>query len=289
MTMVHREEAYLALWLKHYEPMFGRENLYILTHGGDPRIVEMAAGCRLVYLPRLSVDGRFNINRFGLLNAYANFLVAQYDGVVAGDVDELVFVDPALGISFTDFAEEHRKSAEVLWVFGLNLFERRGDGPLEEGKPVLAQRRHARCEHDYCKPLVVFKNPEWTVGYHSAMATPVLPTGLYMVHLHHFSRALTEQIAEQRQETLAENPQILDSRAFRKRWWGQRMGLSRQYLKNMSAKPVEDLDDRIDDLLAHLRSHVVQSRWGGRGYQQMVFEEKPDFTLRLPERFAQVI
>jgi hypothetical protein len=289
MTMVHRETASFSLWVKHYGGLFGRENLYVLAHGGDEEIVELARGCRIIYLPRNSVDGRFNILRFGMLNAYANFLIGQYDCVVAGDVDELVFVDPALGVSFIDFMEEQRKSHGILRVFGLNIFERAGEDPIDFSRPVLGQRRHARCEDDYVKPLVVFREPAWTVGYHAAPGDAVLPDGLYMAHLHHFSKALTEETARQRAETLEANPQIKDARAFRQKWWGDRMQQSRRYLKNMSRMPVEDLDDKIGGLVEELRGNVQQSRWGGKGYKQMRFNEHPSYVLRLPERFAQVI
>ena len=79
--MVHQEEAYLRIWLDYYGKMLGRENLYVITHGGDPAIVEMAEGCRLVYLPRFAVDGTFDLRRFEVLNAYANFLLTHMTGL----------------------------------------------------------------------------------------------------------------------------------------------------------------------------------------------------------------
>ena len=288
LTMVHEEEVYFRLWLKHYGAMLGRENLYIITHGGDPSISELAEGCRMIYLPRAVVDGSFDASRFEVLNAYANFLLTQYDGLIAGDVDELLFVDPALGLSLVDFAEQHRAASPALRAFGFNVFERAGEPPLDLNRPILSQRRHVRCEQDYCKPLVVFSRPEWSVGYHSVRGEPYLPTGLYLAHLHYFSSQVITSIAEQRAKTLDVNPQIRESRAFRAKWWGNRAKHGRVYMGQMSARPVEEFDDRVGELVAELRSNTVQSRWGGRGYTQMAFTERQDYVLRLPERFGQV-
>jgi hypothetical protein len=288
LTMVHEEEVYFRLWLRHYGAMLGRENLYVITHGGESAITKMAKGCRLVYLPRDVVDGNFDASRFEVLNAYANFLLTQYDGLIAGDVDELVFVDPALGVSLVDFAEQHRAAAPALRAFGFNVFERSGEPPLDLNQPILSQRRHVRCEQDYCKPLVVYSRPQWSVGYHAVRGQPYLPTGLYLAHLHHVSTGVLTSIAEQRAETLAFNPQIRSSRAFRASWWGRRAKYGREYLRQMSEKPVEDFDDRIGGLVEELRANTVQSRWGGRGYTQMAFASQQDYVLRLPERFAQV-
>lgn len=248
----------------------------------------MAEGCRVIFLPRLTVDGTFDGRRFEFLNAYANFLLSQYDGLFAGDVDELLFVDPALGVSLVEFAEAHRTASPALRAFGFNLFERAGDLPLNLEQPVLSQRRHARCEQDYCKPLVVFSRPDWSVGYHAVKGEPYLPDGLYLAHLHYFSGEVVSSIAQQRATTLEENPQIRDSRAFRANWWGKRAKHSRDYLKQMSDRPVEDLDDRVDELRGELRRNKVQSRWGGRGYTQMAFDDRKDYVLRLPERFSLV-
>ena len=66
MTMVHREAVYLRLWIRHYAAIVGRENLYVLVHGGDPEIMQIAEGCRLIYLPRLEVTAAFDRDRFAL-------------------------------------------------------------------------------------------------------------------------------------------------------------------------------------------------------------------------------
>ncbi len=289
MTMAHREEAFLSLWLRHYEPMFGRDNLYVLLHGGDDRMADLAQGCRLIFLPRLSVDNTFNDVRFRLLNAYASFLLSQYDGVVAGDVDELVFVDPALGQSLVDFAETHRPKATALWPLGLNILPQKGDPALDLARPVLGQRHHARCDHMYCKPLIVFQDPGWAPGYHSALGQPYLPDGLYMAHLHHCCPDLTIEVAEQRADTLWDNPAIRTGDPFRQAWWGDHRDRDRKYRRLMSRKPVEDFDDAIPGLLETLRARVVPCAWGGPNHHHFACAERPKSVLRLPARFGTLL
>lgn len=288
LTMVHQESDYLRIWIRHYAEHLGRENLYIVTHGGDPEILDIADGCRLAFLPRISVDGAFDQRRFEFLNAYANYLLTQYDGLFAGDVDEILFVDPARGQSLVEFAEAHRGTANALRAFGLNIVERTGDAPLDFTKPILEQRRFARCEQDYCKPLIVFSRPDWSVGYHAVRGAPYLPDDLYLAHLHYFSSEIVSKIAAQRARTLAENSKINDSRRFRAAWWGKRDQHARIYIKQMSVRPIESLDERIADLRDELRRNVVQSRWGGRGFTQMSFEGRQDYILQLPERFGSI-
>lgn len=288
LTMVHRETDYLRLWIRYYGELLGKENLYIVAHGGDAEIAEISAGCRLVFLPRLSVDGSFDARRFEVLNAYANYLLTQYDGLIAGDVDELLFVDPAQDQSLVDFAESHRGVSNALRAFGMNIFERTGDAPLDLNQPILKQRRYARCEQDYCKPLIVFSRPEWSVGYHAVKGDPYMPDGLYLAHLHYFSMEVVSKVARHRAQTLAENDKICDSRGFRSAWWGKREKHARAYIKQMSSRPVENLDNRIDELRGQLRGNSVQSRWGGRGYTQMAFDGRQEFIVQLPERFGGV-
>jgi len=36
MTMVYKDYYFLQRWVDYYSRQFGREHLYILSHGGDP-------------------------------------------------------------------------------------------------------------------------------------------------------------------------------------------------------------------------------------------------------------
>lgn len=288
MTMVHREAVYLRLWIRHYEAVVGRENLYILVHGGDPGIMAMAEGCRLIYLPRLEVTANFDRDRFALLNAYADFLLTQYDGIVAGDVDELLFVDPALGLGLFELAAQYRDQSPVLKAFCLNLIEGESDAPFDPALPVFAQRRMARAQDEFCKPLIAFQSPKWSSGYHVAAHPPVLPDGLYMAHLHYMSQQVYLQVAQSRIETLENNPKIRDGQSFKADWWGKGARHNRLYNTNANGLPRVAFDDHIGELVAKLRGNVVPSRFG-RKLQTLSFGDRPQVVLDLPDRFASVL
>ena len=288
MTMVHREAVYLDLWIRHYQAIVGRENLYILVHGGDPAIMAMAEGCRLIYLPRFEVTAAFDRDRFALLNAYADFLLTQYDGIVAGDVDELVFVDPALGLGLFEFAEQHRDRSPVLKTFCLNLVEVEGDAPFDPAQPVFAQRRLARVNDEFCKPLIALQSPKWSAGYHTSAHPPYLPDGLYMAHLHYMSQHVYKAVAEARIETLEANPQIREGHSFKADWWSKGARHNRVYNANSGNLPRINFDQHIAELVDSLRGNEVKSRFGRR-ITTYSFGDRPQIVLDLPERFAQVI
>lgn len=288
MTMVHREAVYLRLWIRHYEAIVGRENLYVLVHGGDPEIMQIAEGCRLIYLPRLEVTAAFDRDRFALLNAYADFLLTQYDGIVAGDVDELLFVDPAIGLGIFELAEQYRSQSPVVKAFCLNLIEAEDDHAFDTALPVLGQRRLARANEEFCKPLIAFQSPKWSAGYHAASHPPVLPDGLYMAHLHYMSQHVYAEVARSRIATLENNPKIRDGQSFKADWWGKGARHNKQYNANANGLPKVAFDDHIAGLVAELRANVVPSRFG-RKIQTMRFDSRPQVVLELPDRFASVL
>lgn len=285
LTMVHTELDYLGLWLRHYEQQFGRENLYVVAHGSDPAVVALAKGCNIVPLPRHRVSGSFDKDRFAFLNAYADFLLTQYDGVVAGDVDEIVFVDPALGLSLPEYMAQNRHQGAALKAFCLNIVEEQGAAPLDLTRPILGQRRHARANELFSKPLVVFDRPGWSVGFHSTPHPPCLPDGLFVAHLHYASRRICEEIALSRSTTLAENPDIRRGHDHTTQWWAERLRKFDAYVEKAASFATAPLDQVIDDYRETLRATVIDSQW--LRHKTLGFPSRPKIRLELPERFAQ--
>jgi Glycosyl transferase family 2 len=288
MTMVHREMVFLKLWVQHYAAIVGRENLFILVHGGADEVMDICQGCRTVFLPRHRVNGNFDRDRFRLINAYAAFLLTQYDGIVAGDVDELLFVDPDYGLSIFDLAAQYREHSPVVKAFALNLVEQPEDAPFTLGQPLFAQRRSARLSDDFCKPLIAFADAAWVPGFHAAAHPPVLPEGLYLAHLHYMAQDICDDVARGRAETLDQNPEIRDARAFKADWWGKGRQHSRKYIANAAALPEEPLDAVIAAYLAELRRNEVVSRWGPN-YRTLTFDHRPQLRVRVPDRFVAAI
>lgn len=57
LTMVHSEHRLLQQWLLHYEPIVGRENMYVIAHGGDAEVYRIAQGCRMIYAAGARLTG----------------------------------------------------------------------------------------------------------------------------------------------------------------------------------------------------------------------------------------
>ena len=284
LTMVHREKPHLHQWLRHYEPLVGRENLYVLVHGGDPEIIEMLQGCRLIFVPRKVVDWRFNRSRFQLINAYTNFLLTNYDCVISGDVDELVFCDPAISNNLRSFITEHR-DRPVLTTLGMHVAHTKDDLPLDPDVPVLRQRRVAMPDSLYSKPLIVFQEPRWTIGFHGSAHDPFLPAGLYMAHIRCADTGISDMIASHRKET-QESEENLGNKV-RQRYWGKHDLFCLRLRKAVSQQQVQDFDATITNLRENLQSNV-EKNVAARGGKSVLFKDIEVPPLLFPERFSNV-
>lgn len=283
MTMVHKEVAFLQQWIMHYEPLVGRQNLYILTHDGDEDVVRTAHGCRLIYLPRNKVDWKFDRLRFRLLNAYADFLLNNYDCVISGDVDELVFADPAIGSIF-DLIEENKENS-IMTAFGMHLCEQPEDPSYNPDQPVLSQRTIAVADDQYCKPHIAFKEPKWTKGFHGSAHKPNLVDGLYMAHLKYAFKELSKDVSSLRKETFDQFDNI-GNKSLR-RFWGQSDMLTVRKYRELRGLEAVNLDECIHSLRDDLRSNVT-SNYAKRGGLSLIFTAPPQNSIILPERFRDI-
>jgi hypothetical protein len=64
MTMVGGDHFFLGRWVEYYGRHLGRENLYVLSHGGDPEHKRIAEGCNVIYLPFDETRNCFNQRRW---------------------------------------------------------------------------------------------------------------------------------------------------------------------------------------------------------------------------------
>lgn len=281
LTMVHNEADHLRAWIKYYEPLAGRENLYIIAHGGDENIVQIALGCRVIYLPRKKVDWRFDTLRMRVINAYAAYLINNYDCVVSGDVDELVFADPDVAPTLRDFIQLGHKE-KVLTTFGFHLM---CDGSEDGYNPLLvptAQRNLAILDGHYCKPLICFAEPEWTKGFHSCMHGFSMPVGLYMAHTRCASLEIERSVAEGRKESVGGFDNLGSTHL--QRFWERHDLVCVRRRRALQKSTIYELDDVIDMLRSDLRDGFTNGRFAERA----IFSPGQIRAIRLPERFRRV-
>ena len=104
LTMVRNDDFYLKKWVEYYGSELGVENLYIYLDGKDQEIPEWCAGTNITAvdkIPEQVVEAEKG--RLDFLSAKAAELLGSYDLVIGVDADEILVVDPDLGVSLKDY------------------------------------------------------------------------------------------------------------------------------------------------------------------------------------------
>ena len=184
--MVYKDYWALAQWIKHYSNQIGIENLYIVAHGRDAKVNEIAEGANVWTIPRDTVE-RFDRRRNKMLNQFQSGLLQFYDWVIRTDADELICVE----------AERHGNLSELLatqasdavFAMGLNLFQDIGDDEIVDDTSVFDVRRSAVITGNYSKAWAVSTDtPLMRHGVQIGDGTEIkhsyaFPEGVYLVHL----------------------------------------------------------------------------------------------------------
>ena len=103
MTMVGGDHFFLERWVEYYGRQLGRQNLFVLSHGGDPEHKRIAAGCNVIYLPFDETRDCFNQRRWQMLSRVTSGFTNFYNWVLVGDVDEIVAVDPDVSDNLVEY------------------------------------------------------------------------------------------------------------------------------------------------------------------------------------------
>ncbi len=195
LTMAYEDYLFLERFVDYYTRQIGRENIYILSHGNDPRHREIAAGANVIAIPRdPHLDG-FDRRRWTALSMFASGLSQFYRWVLTTDVDEMVLLDPEAGdtlASYLDTAYPDMATAPVsVAPFALELIHKPElePEPIEPGVPILSRRRIYRPSPNYSKPCLTRGIVRFTPGGHANTLGPrTLSDDLYLLHLRFFDR-----------------------------------------------------------------------------------------------------
>lgn len=186
ITMVYRDYWALTQWYRHYGDYLGHRNLYVISHGFDPKISEICPDASIITIPRCELK-HFDRVRSRLINGVQSGLGNVYDWVIQTDADELVCFNPATYSSFQTLFEA--TTAPALFALGLDLTEVAGDVPLAAGDNVLSHRTIACVTGHYSKAWAVRKAVplRWHgvfCGYRKTADFPFeMPDDVYLVHL----------------------------------------------------------------------------------------------------------
>lgn len=284
ITMAYKDHFFLQRWYDYYAAQIGAENLFIVSHGGDPAHRKIAPSANIITLPRDDTMHRFDRRRWQMLGHLASGFINYYNWMITSDVDEIVLVDPDvapdliayLRTAFPDIATAPKNVAPFcLDIVHLPDLE---PGPLQAGIPLLAQRRHYKPDKVYSKPCLVRDVVRYTNGAHLNNLGPRhLPEGLFQLHLRFCDKFMLEGRATEKADATqnAKGPQ--------KGLWSDTRALYQKVLdeKVMMGEEIAQIALR-ERMLKQYQKNPDFYEWGPIGHA----ETKKIY--RIPDRFSQV-
>lgn len=184
LTMAWKSHNFLRKWVAHYGDAFGRENLFIMSHGHDPIHAEIGAGCNIVTVPRV-FSTSFDFARWRAISGMARMLTEFYAVVIAGDCDEYVALNPqaASGQSLDQYLLA-KAPGRILSPLGFNIVnDPDAPSPVDWSKPLLEQVPRAATDSHYCKPCILGRAAELGDGGHGLVDEDFdLDPALFLVH-----------------------------------------------------------------------------------------------------------
>lgn len=279
--MVRDDLFFLSAWLRHYGPVFGRENLYIVNHGRGEAVAKLAEGCNIIGIPG-DPHKNFDMKRWRLLNNLVAGLKSYYKHVVVGDVDELVVVDPEEGKTLLEFLEEQPEK-RVLTPLGLEVVHRIDLEPEAITDRILGPRRHVRIAPHYSKPCVVSVGTKIARGGHYTQYGKLhTPDCLYLLHLKFCDFPEYAAAMNRRNAVVQEIGGGLKDTAIGRHWFAEARGEDRAVFEAFAdLEIVEGFDMRA----YRRKMHRSFGPRGDTGYYEFA---RPDYEAQflLPERFS---
>ncbi len=181
ITMVRDDDYFLDKWVTYYGGLFGRDALYVVNHGGQARVTEIANGCNIISIPG-DPHRNFDVKRWRLLNNLLTGLRSYFNHVIIGDVDEFVVLDPEMG-NLADYLRD-AKGGRVMTPFGLEMLHLTDRETDDVDQAILGPRRFVQFAPHYSKPCVVSTTTRLSRGGHFSRYEDLdIPDGLYLFHM----------------------------------------------------------------------------------------------------------
>lgn len=271
ITMVRNDHFYLRKWTEYYGRELGEENLYILVDGLDDPLPDWCPKAHVIPCER--VQGQVaaaDKGRIRLISAKARELFDRYDLVIGTDADEILAVDPALGLTLAQYLSglDIRTSVSGL---GVDVGQRLGEeGDITTDAPFLSQRHYARLCTRYTKASVMARPLEWGSGFHRIKGHNFhIAKDLFLFHFGYFDQArIRARFSDQ--DRLAAG-------------WQRHLEKRSETIRLCSTLPVRDWDRSVRF------ARQVQT-WCRPPYawnKPAMFELK--LIVRIPDRFSSVI
>ncbi len=272
--MVWRDHWLLEKWIAYNSTHVPKSQLYVINHGGDPKISEIAGGCNVINIPRDGVPMNFDRIRWDLIGNLATGLLGYYDRVVCTDVDELLVFVGEGSLAEHLVSEPVADKVTAIGALGLNLLPTEAGDPSAEA--LMAKYPDALISGKYSKPCVVDKPSKFSNGAHGLLGTDfVLDPELLLVHLHYVTPDYMQRMEDRKEiaetttnDFLADPDADADIRKGYWRNWAKSDKIMERNINALTNAAIMDVSNGFQEvhaiLTAHLRQegrkrHVVQA------------------------------
>lgn len=190
LTMVRNDDFYLRKWTAYYGRELGEENLYIYLDGKDQPIPDWCQKATVMAVDK--IKGQVvasDKGRIAFLSKRARELLTEenYDLVIGVDADEILVVDPLVGMTLKEYLSQLKVEISVSGLgvdVGQHLEE---EEDICGGQAFLQQRKYARLSTRYTKPCVIAKPVVWGSGFHRIKGHNfTIDPSLYLFHFGYF-------------------------------------------------------------------------------------------------------
>ncbi len=287
VTMAYQDYYFLEKYVGYYSRHIGRENIFIFSHGNDPRHRDIARGANVMALPCDPGLKYFDRRRWFTLSLFSSALKPFYDWTITSDVDELVILDPAVGDNLGGYLEtkypDMGTAPKSISPFALELVHSPEHEPaaLDRAANILAQRRIFRPSANYSKPCLTCAIVRFSPGGHvNNLGPQTLADDLYLLHLRFFDQDHITSRLKLRADQVQNMDWITQENRDSHSWVR-----SLETYRDVARLPLlgEDIrQEKMRALMLKQRQHPKTKAFGwGRA--------KSSNLYTIPERFASVI
>jgi hypothetical protein len=264
ITMVWRDYWLLEKWVSYNSTLVPKSQLYVINHGGDPKIHDIAKGCTVIDIPRDGVPMNFDRIRWDLIGSLATGLLGFYDRIVCTDVDELLVYTGQGSLVEHLTQRPVGENLTAIGALGLNLMPASGGDTSAES--LMAQFPHALVSGKYSKPCVVDKPSKFSNGAHGLLGTDYfLDPELLLVHLHYVTPDYAARMADRREiaetttEAFVADPDAgLEIRKGYWRNWAKSDKIMGNHMNAFDAAREIDVSDGFGEVAQILSKHLLQ-------------------------------
>ncbi len=285
MTMVYQDYFFLERWYRYYSAQLGPENLFIFSHGGDPKHREIAPNANVISVPRDPGMVKLERRRWRMQGFAASGLLDFYNWMIVGDVDEIVIVDPAKADGLVSYLEQTYPNTSQaplnISPLGIEIIHlpEQEPLPLQDDATILSRRQFFRVSRSYSKPCLIGKQAIFAAGGHRNTGGPrYLSDDLYLLHLRFVDYDMLEdRIAKRR--TMLDRAQEQNAQYQKAHVWDNTM---QEY------QDITRLEFRGENIELKPEREALGKQFEKFKDQYVPGRARLDGLYKLPDRFGEV-